>query len=49
VQNAVRQLKQRRQLIAVTHGGPTAPPVYEVLTPWVRSPGQGPAGRPREF
>ena len=39
VQNAVRQLKQRRQLIAVTHDGPTSPPVYEVLTPWVRAAG----------
>jgi DNA-binding MarR family transcriptional regulator len=37
VQNAVRQLKQRRQLIVVTHDGPTAAPVYEVLTPWVRA------------
>ena len=37
VQNAVRQLKQRRQLIAVPHDGPTSPPVYEVMTPWARS------------
>ena len=37
VQNSVRQLKQRRQLIAVTRDGPTSPPIYEVLRPWVRS------------
>jgi hypothetical protein len=36
VQNAVRQLTRRRQLLAVTRDGPTTPPVYEVLTPWVR-------------
>jgi hypothetical protein len=36
VQNAVRQLTRRRQLIAVTREGPTSPPIYEVLTPWVR-------------
>ncbi len=36
VQNAVRQLSRRRQLIAITRDGPTTPPVYEVLTPWVR-------------
>ena len=36
VQNAVRQLRQRRQLLAVTRDGPTTPPVYEVLKPWVR-------------
>jgi len=36
VQNAVRQLTRRRQLVAVTRDGPTTPPVYEVLTPWVR-------------
>jgi DNA-binding MarR family transcriptional regulator len=36
VQNAVRQLTRRRQLIAVTRDGPTTPPVYEVLTPWAR-------------
>ncbi|THD64422.1 helix-turn-helix domain-containing protein [Phenylobacterium sp.] len=37
VQNAVRQLTRRRQLLAVTHDGPTTPPVYEVLKPWVRA------------
>jgi hypothetical protein len=37
VQNAVRQLHQRRQLITVTKDGPTSPPVYEVLKPWVRA------------
>ena len=37
VQNAVRQLKQRRQLIAVATDGPTSPPIYQVLTPWRRS------------
>ena len=37
VQNAVRQLSQRRKLIAVTHEGPTTPPIYQVLTPWVRA------------
>jgi hypothetical protein len=36
VQNAVRQLTRRRQLIAITREGPTAPPIYEVLTPWIR-------------
>jgi len=36
VQNAVRQLSQRRQLITVTREGPTTAPVYEVLKPWVR-------------
>lgn len=36
IQNAVRHLTRRRALIAVTRDGPTAPPVYEVLTPWVR-------------
>ena len=36
VQNAVRQLTRRRQLIAVTREGPTSPPIYEVLTPWIR-------------
>ena len=36
VQNAVRQLTHRRQLLAVARDGPTTPPVYEVLTPWVR-------------
>ena len=37
VQNAVRQLRARRGLIATTSAGPTAPPVYEVLRPWVRA------------
>ncbi|HEX4097947.1 MAG TPA: helix-turn-helix domain-containing protein [Caulobacteraceae bacterium] len=36
VQNAVRQLAQRRRLIAVTREGPTSPPIYQVLTPWIR-------------
>ena len=36
VQNAVRQLSKRRQLITVTREGPTTPPTYEVLKPWVR-------------
>ncbi len=36
VQNAVRQLTARRRLITATREGPTAPPVYEVLKPWVR-------------
>ena len=36
VQNAVRQLTRRRQLIAVTRDGPTTAPIYEVLKPWVR-------------
>lgn len=36
VQNAVRHLGARRQLIAVTREGPTTPPIYEVLTPWRR-------------
>ena len=36
IQNAVRQLSQRRKLIAVTRDGPTTPPTYEVLTPWRR-------------
>jgi hypothetical protein len=36
VQNAVRQLTRRRQLIAVTREGPTSPPIYQVLTPWIR-------------
>jgi Helix-turn-helix domain len=36
VQNAVRQLTRRRQLIAVTREGPTSPPIYQVLTPWLR-------------
>jgi hypothetical protein len=37
VQNAVRQLSRRRQLIRVTREGPTTPPVYEVLKPWRRA------------
>jgi hypothetical protein len=37
VQNAVRQLTRRRQLIAVTRDGPTSPPIYAVLKPWVRT------------
>lgn len=37
VQNAVRQLSQRRKLVALTRNGPTTAPVYEVLTPWARS------------
>jgi hypothetical protein len=37
VQHAVRQLEHRRRLIATRREGPTTPPVYEVLTPWVRS------------
>jgi len=36
VQVAVRQLKGRRRLIEATRDGPTTPPVYEVLRPWVR-------------
>jgi len=36
VQNAVRQLSRRR-LVAVSRDGPTTPPVYEVLTPWIPS------------
>lgn len=36
VQVAVRRLKARRRLIAATRDGPTTPPVYEVLKPWVR-------------
>ena len=36
VQNAVRQLTERRQLITATRDGPTSPPLYEVLKPWVR-------------
>jgi hypothetical protein len=35
VQNAVRQLSRRR-LIAITREGPTTPPLYEVLKPWIR-------------
>jgi hypothetical protein len=34
VQNAVRQLADRRRLITATREGPTTPPVYEVLRPW---------------
>ena len=37
VQNAVRQLTQRRKLINVTRDGPTTPPVYEVLRPWAQA------------
>jgi len=37
VQNAVRQLTNRRRLLNVTREGPTTPPVYEVLRPWARS------------
>jgi len=36
VQNAVRQLSRRRRLIAITREGPTTPPLYEVLKPWIR-------------
>ena len=36
VQTAVRQLRQRRRLIATERSGPTAPPIYQVLTPWRR-------------
>ena len=36
VQNAVRQLSRRRQLIAITREGPTTARTYQVLTPWVR-------------
>lgn len=36
VQAAVRQLEHRRRLIATLRDGPTTPPVYSVLTPWVR-------------
>jgi hypothetical protein len=36
IQNAVRQLTRRRQLIAVTRDGPTTAPIYQVLTPWLR-------------
>ena len=34
VQNAVRALHRRRQLIGIAREGPTTPPVYEVLRPW---------------
>lgn len=37
VQNAVRSLRGRRHLIATESPGPTQPPVYKVLTPWVRA------------
>jgi len=37
VQNAVRELRGRRRLIATESTGPTQPPVYEVLRPWVRA------------
>ena len=37
VQNAVRALRGRRKLIATESPGPTQPPVYEVLKPWVRA------------
>lgn len=36
VQNAVRQLTRRRRLVSVTREGPTTPPTYEVLRPWIR-------------
>lgn len=36
VQNAVRALRGRRHLIATESPGPTQPPVYEVLKPWIR-------------
>jgi hypothetical protein len=36
VQNAVRELRDRRRLIAVEHAGPTTAPSYQVLTPWRR-------------
>lgn len=36
IQNAVRHLRDRRQLIEVTRDGPTSAPIYEVLTPWRR-------------
>jgi hypothetical protein len=36
VQNAVRQLRSRRRLIASERPGPTAPPIYQVLKPWER-------------
>lgn len=37
VQNAVRSLRGRRRLIRTESPGPTQPPVYEVLTPWIRA------------
>ena len=36
VQNAVRELRDRRRLIATEAAGPTLPPSYRVLTPWRR-------------
>ena len=36
VQNAVRELRDRRRLIATDHAGATLPPSYRVLTPWRR-------------
>ena len=36
VQSAVRDLRNRRRLIATEHTGPTSPPSYQVLTPWRR-------------
>jgi hypothetical protein len=36
VQNAVRTLRGRRRLIATESPGPTQPPIYQVLKPWVR-------------
>jgi hypothetical protein len=36
VQSAVRELRDRRRLIAVERSGPTTPPTYQVLTPWRR-------------
>ncbi|HEY0438318.1 MAG TPA: helix-turn-helix domain-containing protein [Phenylobacterium sp.] len=36
VQTAVRELRDRRQLIAVERPGLTTAPSYQVLTPWRR-------------
>jgi hypothetical protein len=36
VQTAVRQLRERRRLIATEPTGPTSPPIYQVLAPWRR-------------
>jgi DNA-binding MarR family transcriptional regulator len=36
VQNAVRELRDRRRLIRVERSGATSPPSYVVLTPWRR-------------
>ena len=36
VQNAVRSLRARRQLITTESPAPTMPPVYQVLRPWER-------------